>query len=314
MKEKAVDAVGLYYYDYPNVGDALNKTIFKELFGIQVTHKEVDAAEVVAIGSLLDMFLEREQEALPDEAEQEFKRSSVRVWGTGLMYEHPDEKKRFICPLDIYALRGELTRKKLSVWLGRNIECVLADPGLLASLLVAPQRKKYEIGIIPHYIDAHEDVFQKMLEYYPNSVLIDVQADPIAVLETISQCKHIVSTSLHGLILADSFGIPNLWCECSDRVLGSGHKFRDYYSSYGLEAVSYDLRAGEFPPMEQIRDQYRVSYRDVCRKQRQLLASRPYAVKSPLKLLCLYLKCFYRRYFKKTLAVLQDIKNHGVDN
>lgn len=297
MKEKMADAIGLYYYDYPNVGDALNRTIFETLFDIHATHQPAECADIVAIGSLLDLLLEQGEPV--NQTEQEDKRAPIRVWGTGLMFEHSEEEKRLIRPLDICALRGELTRKTLSRWLGREIDCVLADPGLLASLLVAPQKKTYEIGIIPHYIDAHEAIFQNMREYYPNAVLIDVQAEPITVLETISRCRHIVSTSLHGLILADSFGIPNMWCECSNRILGNGHKFRDYYSSFGLTASPYDLRNGEFPQLEQIRDGYQVPYRDVCRKQQQLLASFPYAEQNKRRLRSLHLKCFCKRSWKR---------------
>ena len=182
----------------------------------------------------------------------------------------------------------------MSTCLGEEVCCPLADPGLLASLLVPTQKKKYDIGLIPHYVDAREECFQEMKNHYPNSILINVQDDPISVIETIGQCKSVLSTNLHGLILADSFGIPNHWCVCSDRILGKGYKFRDYYSSYGLDAEAYDLNGTSFPSLQKIRSDYSVPYRSVCKKQYQLLRCLPYARVSSLKALYFYLRSTYR--------------------
>jgi len=55
-----------------------------------------------------------------------------------------------------------------------------------------------------HTLDKNEEIFKKMLEYYPNSKIIDVQNNPKQVLKEISMCEYIISTSLHGLIVADS--------------------------------------------------------------------------------------------------------------
>lgn len=137
--------------------------------------------------------------------------------------------------------------------------------------------KKYEIGIIPHYVDGQEPVITQMKEYYENAVVIDVKADPGEVLKSIAQCKTILSTSLHGLIIADSFHIPNLWCICSERILGNGFKFRDYYSSFGLDAKALDLRVETFPSVEEICKQYRISKKMIQKKQKELVKCFPFA-------------------------------------
>lgn len=57
------------------------------------------------------------------------------------------------------------------------------------------------------------------------------------VIDQIAQSKLIISSSLHGVILADAYGVPSVWY----RGLGKDidFKYRDYYGSTGrtLDAV-----------------------------------------------------------------------------
>ena len=65
-------------------------------------------------------------------------------------------------------------------------------------------------------------------------LIIDVQRDCRQVFKDIVKCKYILSSSLHGLVVADSFGISNRWVEITDRVYGKGFKFFDYYSAFKI--------------------------------------------------------------------------------
>lgn len=44
-------------------------------------------------------------------------------------------------------------------------------------------------------------------------------------------CDIIISSSLHGIVFAHSYGKKALWIEISKNVIGDGYKFYDYYSS-----------------------------------------------------------------------------------
>jgi len=130
------------------------------------------------------------------------------VWGSGHI------KRRATLPnAHVLALRGPLT----------GLAPLYADPGLLAGKDV-PVTAEHPVGVIAHYITPLAvDGYQ-----------IDVQADPDTVIREAAKCERIVSSSLHGLILADSLGIPNMWIY-SDKVVGGGFKFRDYAASFGEE-------------------------------------------------------------------------------
>ena len=61
-------------------------------------------------------------------------------------------------------------------------------------------------------------------------------------LKQLNACDVVLSSAMHGLIAADSLGIPNAWMRLSDRLTGGDWKFRDYYSVFGVEPTALDLK------------------------------------------------------------------------
>jgi pyruvyltransferase len=111
----------------------------------------------------------------------------------------------------VLALRGELSRQRV----GATQNLALGDPGLLASK-VMPRReqKKFTLGIVPHHLEKSNPVFGRLMRRLGHDVtLIDAQGKPQTVFASIDQCEHILSSSLHGLIVADS--VANHWANWS---------------------------------------------------------------------------------------------------
>lgn len=274
---KKQPVIEMYYYKYPNFGDLLNELIMEKT-GNEAKYKNFDSCDIVMVGSILDKFFHNSNIGDGDKKRQQGANTEkpVYVWGTGLMYQYEDTDLKPIRPFDVRALRGERTRKQVSKALGKEVKCVLGDPGILSSHFVPAEEKKYDVGIIPHYVDEKDEIFAKMKEAYGNAVIIDVHENTEEVLKKISECRYIFSTSMHGIITADSYGIPNCWCESGDRILGAGYKYHDYFSSFGKDRQPFSLREAEIPdPEKECRTTYD-SYDEVRKMQDALLDCFPY--------------------------------------
>ena len=157
--------------------------------------------------------------------------SQTIVWGSGFL-SNDDKCKLKEKPKKVLAVRGKLSRQFL---LEQGVECpaVYGDPALLLPLFYKPQKKKrYKLGVVAHIYDESNPLVQG-LKGNNDVIIISLQSydNWLHVIDKISECELILSSSLHGIIVSDAYGIPNAWVEFSDKVIGNGFKFRDYFSS-----------------------------------------------------------------------------------
>lgn len=78
--------------------------------------------------------------------------------------------------------------------------------------------------------------------------LLNVSDPPEKFFNDLFNCGYIASSSLHGLIFADSFQIPNMWFKIYDKLAGGDFKFNDYYSTTDLPKCSIDINLIELTP------------------------------------------------------------------
>ncbi|WP_298494609.1 polysaccharide pyruvyl transferase family protein [uncultured Algibacter sp.] len=161
--------------------------------------------------------------------------SKCIVWGSGIISKSDTIKKaKFL------AVRGPQTRNYL-ISQGYSVPEVYGDPALLLPKFYNPKiDKEYAIGIIPHYSD-----FKKVKSFYKNEdsiLLIDLMTNNIE--ETTNyflKCDKIVSSSLHGVIIAHAYGIPAVWQKFSDDVFGDDIKYQDYFESVNIPSYKSNI-------------------------------------------------------------------------
>lgn len=261
---KPFSVLRVCYADIPNMGDQLNPLIISRCFGHAVVPASPNEAELFALGSRLRMLAKRKS------------KDRVFVWGMGFISEE-DADPPMDLEVDYRAVRGELSKARIEKVLGRRLEIPTADPGLLAArLLDGPVEKEYDLGIIAHFRERNDPRFASLTNLAKRVLVIDVTGNPLSVIRQIASCRRILSSSLHGLIVSDSLGIPNLHIRVTDRPWGDGFKFDDYYSSFGVVHEVVDLNAERIENIEIIDRRWRISSEAVAAKQRQLLESFPF--------------------------------------
>ncbi|MGI3212815.1 polysaccharide pyruvyl transferase family protein [Roseovarius tibetensis] len=201
-----------YYSNEPNVGDLLNPYMVTQHTGRRV-HKALTHRfrHLMGIGSILEGAGPR----------------SV-IWGSGSI--NGTGPRRPITAGQIHALRGKRTLALMQEICGVSLDVPLGDPGLLMPIFHDPEvETDMRVGIVPHH--SEKDIARRIAEAMPRDhLVIDVALDPEAFIRQMRRCRVILSSSLHGLILADAYGIANKWISLSNRLEGGDWKFKDYYS------------------------------------------------------------------------------------
>jgi pyruvyltransferase len=207
--------IELVYWRSPrgvNFGDYLSSVI--------VTKMAADA----------DCFLDEERSApvrlLAVGSILHFARDGDVVWGSGVNGKIPVERHGF-SRLDVRAVRGPLTREFL---LRRGIEApeIFGDPALLVADLLPtrfphPAERIDPVAFVPNLHDL------PAMKGWENVVS---PLDPWwSVVSRISKARHVISSSLHGLVVADAFGVPCTYLRLSEEE--NLFKYEDYSLGVG---------------------------------------------------------------------------------
>lgn len=208
-----------------NWGDALNPIVIHHFSGLnpfQIYNFTINPKNepiYTVIGSILGFAILKNDNIL----------KNTVIWGSGFMSE---SGRLHGTPKKICAVRGPLTRNNI---LKTGLKCpeIYGDPALLYPRIYKPNiQKDYKVGIIPHHLEK-ENILLNKFKNDPEIKIIDIEGSTNTVVDQICSCKYIASSSLHGIIAADAFGIPSVYIKLTENIDIDSFKFRDYFGSVG---------------------------------------------------------------------------------
>lgn len=192
-----------------NFGDLLAPWLAEKITGREVDFAERGSPAYVTVGSILSHVSD-----------------DCIVWGTGSF--GTETSKQLAKEADYRAVRGPLTRNKLTT---NKIDCprIYGDPALLTPRYYSPDvEKTHKLGIVLRWSETKRNQHN-----IPGVKPIYLGGDDIeGTIRSFLACEKVLTTSLHGLIIADAYGIPNAWLD-SKTPKGLEFKYWDYLISVG---------------------------------------------------------------------------------
>ena len=193
------------YSDHQNAGDVASAIVVSHIVGESLNVVGLEwrsGPNLLAIGSILEW---ADEQSL--------------VWGSGFIREG---SRLPAAPKAILAVRGELTRAELN---SQGIACdpVLGDAGVFIPDIYPRGHVQWSAGLVPHYVDLDTPFVERARAA---GLRVINPLSPFAIyISELAACERIISSSLHGLIFAHGYGIPAVWVQLSDRVVGNGLNF-----------------------------------------------------------------------------------------
>ena len=212
------DKVNLEFFkDELNLGDILSKTIcdymlsLRELDFSSASKKQY--THLYAIGSLLGgrgVF-------------------DATVWGSGIRSFSEIAFmgiNRHIQKLDIRAVRGPVTASILAQAGHYEVPEIYGDPAILLPLVYPKEREtiKGKVGVIEHFLSADINLRESCAQK------INIKTDDYKkFVDEVTSCEKIISSSLHGIIISEAYGVPAIFLSTNRQT--EMLKYFDWYYS-----------------------------------------------------------------------------------
>ena len=216
-----------------NYGDAVNYIFWKKLTNKNIIF-DSDKIHYITTGSIMNMA-----------------NSKSIIMGAGFISEKGDLggrnfnskiNKKYCEPHKIISVRGPLTRKKL---ISFDVKCPknYGDPLIIMPCIYNKSKiiKKDIIGIIPHYVDKNTDNYNLLYNNLKNNgydvkyIDIQIKDNYEKLLSKINDCKYIISSSLHGVMMGIVYKKQTIYIQFTNKVVGGNFKFNDFFGSLNIK-------------------------------------------------------------------------------
>ncbi len=193
--------------DQQNIGDYLSCVIVQHMLNHYSINGEAHTRtkHLYAIGSIISSGYQ-----------------NAVVWGSGCLQDMVFWWRK-LRKLDIRCVRGPLTRE---IMLNNGYTCpaIYGDPAILMPLVYTPP-KKSAIKTKPYIVVPNHN-YAISNPYVVSPITTDYQS----FIDQITSAERVISSSLHGIILAEVYGVPAILLAHPDMDL---LKYRDWYYSTG---------------------------------------------------------------------------------
>ena len=246
-----------------NFGDEITIPILDRIFGLEALPVGFKDAELLGAGSTLEFYLWKI--GRPPVWKRFLWPSDLHVWGTGTLFDQ--HEIRWPQRLHFHALRGSLTAQRVGV-----NDIALGDPGILSGRLIRRPKKVSAVAAVPHFLDKG-----RLSDLPRHWRVVDPEQPVDDVLAQIASAELVLSSSLHGLIAADSFGIPCVWISfLGGQPDSPTHKFMDHASTRGRDFnAPITWAEAVLMPTDTLASKATTIGRDIATWQEELIAAFP---------------------------------------
>ena len=203
-----------YWDDTDNLGDTLSPVIVNYMLSLRDVSYDKKISKrkhLYAVGSVLTAGIQ-----------------DATVWGSGILnakLAYRLENRKF----DFRAVRGPITRAILMDY-GYRVPEVYGDPAIILSEIYAPinSQKVCKYGLIVHK-DYDMSNMQGDIDRFEIKKIDICTSDYRKFVDDLISVELIISSSLHGIILSETYGIPAILLKPQIDIV----KYSDYYYSTG---------------------------------------------------------------------------------
>lgn len=201
-----------YFSKYPNFGDTINPWFWRHYINC---HFDNNSDEIfVGIGTLIN-------DELPINCK------AIHIMGTGAGYGEkiPRQQKNWI----VHCVRGPLTARAIGV----SPSHAITDPAVLISELVPTiTDRDCRCAFMPH-VELDSPRLQKLVESC-DIRYISPKDDPESVISSVNRSGRLITSAMHGAILADALRVP--WYPVSNSPNILTFKWLDWFQSMNIKA------------------------------------------------------------------------------